>query len=208
MPKVTKTRSRAAASTPAFEPDEESGRVADEVVGRQHRDDGLGILEPDAGRRQHQGRGGVPGLGLDEKALFGQPRQELAGQAGLPGVGDERYPPRRDERTDAPDRFEEHGVAPGDAEELLGPRGPAQRPETGAPAARQDNGPDVPSRHDAPRELMTCWRIPRTSFWIPARSASVSASKRRTMTAWVFEARTRPQPLGKMARTPSMSMTG
>ena len=55
---------------------------------------------------------------------------------------------------------------------------------------------------------MTFWRTSRTSFWIAASSASVSASKRRTMTACVFEARTSPQPLGKFARTPSMSMTG
>ena len=182
--------------------------VADEVVGREDDDDGLRIVEPDARRRQHQRRGRVPGFGLDEEARRGQPRQELSGLPGLDGVGDERQLPRRDQRPDAADRFEEHRFGAGDAQELLRPGRPAERPEPGPPPAGQDDGPDVPFLHDAPSVWMTCCRRPRTSFWMAARSSSVSASKRRTMTAWVFEARTRPQPLGKMARTPSMSMTG
>ena len=208
MPKVTRARLPGRGLDAGPKPSEEHRLVADEMVGRKDDDDGLRVLEPDPGRRQHQGRGRVPGLRLDEEALPGQSRQELAGLAGLDGVGDERHPPRRDEGPDAPDRLEEHRLGPGDAQELLRPGRPAERPEAGASPAGQDDGPDVPSLHDGPSELMTCWRSPRTSFWMAARSASVSASKRRTMTAWVFEARTSPQPLGKMARTPSMSMTG
>ena len=208
MPKVTRAVSRAAASTAALSLPQEHGLVADEMVGGEDDDDGLGVLEPDARRRQHEGRGRVAGLGLDEEARLGSLGRSLAGLAGLGGVGDERHLPRRDEGPDAPDRLEEHRVGPGDAQELLRPGGPAERPEAGPPPPGQDHGADVPRLHDAPSLLMTCWRMPRTSFWIAARSSSVSASKRRTMTAWVFEARTSPQPLGKMARTPSMSMTG
>jgi len=40
------------------------------------------------------------------------------------------------------------------------------------------------------------------------RRAGEGASKRRTSTGWVFEARTRPHPSGKRTRTPSISTIG
>ena len=196
MPKVTKSPLARGRFGAGPEDAEEPGLVPDEVVGGEHRDDGLGILEPDPGRGQHERRGRVPRRGLDEEALLRPTRQELAGLARPGGVGDEHHPAGRNERPDAPDRFEEHRVAPRDPQELLGPGFPSEGPEPGPPPAGQDDGPDVAFLHAAPSRLMTCWRRPRISFWISARAASVSASKRRTMTAWVFEARTSPQPAG------------
>ena len=58
-----------------------------------------------------------------------------------------------------------------------------------------------------PTFSLTCWSTPSTSPWYCFSRSSFSASKRSTRTGCVFDARSRPQPCGKITRTPSTSTT-
>jgi hypothetical protein len=123
----------------------------DEVVGREHRDHGLGVCRGDD--RAPQGDGGqrvAPGR-LDDQAVGLQPfdRRHRLAQL-LPRA--EPHLRRRHDRGGPLHRDVEQRAPLQQRDELLGQRGGRERPQPGAGPAGQDQGvPHADSRTSAER---------------------------------------------------------
>ena len=118
----------------------ERGGVAHGPVGVQREHFGLGIAAPRFPRGPDERRRGGGGARLDQDVL-GRKLEPLLESRGQPGAGDDEYPLARDQAGETIHRFLRARAGAGEREQLLGILRRAERPEPGAGAAGEEDGP-------------------------------------------------------------------
>ena len=117
----------------------EDGEVADDVVGGQHAENGLGVAVENPRGGGGDGGGGVAADGFAEHGGGVVRSEEFADGLDEGGVGGDEDVVRRDHAIEAVQRLHDEGFASGEGEELLGAALGAERPEAFAFAAGHDD---------------------------------------------------------------------
>jgi hypothetical protein len=117
--------------------------VADEMVGGEDGEGRFGVAPLEEGRREPHGGGRVASRGLFDDVLGGQAVEVLPDQFSVPTGRHDEDLPGLEAGEQSFDRLADHGTAPQDGEDLLGPVPAGEGPEPRSAPPRHDDCVEV-----------------------------------------------------------------